>query len=131
MTAGSTTESIDAVASWVDNANTSGSWTITTAKLINGSVRQSGQTAAMNLTLPSSAAIVAALKGGDSFEFVLVNNNSSSGAVTIVAGDAGTTLVGTTACAINTTRVYKAIVTDFVAGAEAVSFVGLGYMTAP
>ncbi len=101
-----------------------GSFTLTAAQLINGILRLSGQ-AGINVTLPSAAAIVAALANcqvNSGFEFSLINANT--GTATIVAG-AGVTLVGTTAVPTVKSQIYKGVVTNATVGAEAVEFIGI------
>jgi hypothetical protein len=108
-----------------DNAVTTTSFTATVAQLINGVIRLSGQ-AAINVTTPTAAQIVAAIfncQVGSWFEFTLQNNNS--GTATVVAGT-GVTLAGTlTAPTTNKTQIYKGIVTNATLGSEAVKLVGL------
>lgn len=130
MSSTSETAAINGISSWADAALTTGSITLTPAQMLNASIRQSGQAAGINYTTPSAAAIVAALAAGDEADFILVNNNTTAGAVTIVAG-AGVSLVGTTVCAIATTRYYKVVATNLTPGSEAVSIIGLGQMVAP
>lgn len=111
------------------NALTSASPTLTTAQMLGGIVNVSGQTAAQNVTTPTATEIVAAIPNcqvNSSFEFVLQNANTSSGAATIVAGT-GVTLTGTTAVPITKTQIYRGIVTN--ATTPAVRLVGL--LTAP
>lgn len=110
-----------------DHAFTAGTSTLTVDQTVNSVLRASGQTAAVSLTTPTAEAIVAALKNaqvGSAFELVIINNNTSSGAITVVAGD-DVTLVGTTAVAITKAMFYKGVVTNASAGSEAVSLVGL------
>lgn len=112
-------------------ALTSDDPTLTAAQMVNGVVNISGQTTAQDVTTPSAAALVAALPDaqvGSAFDFALQNANTSSGAATVVAG-AGVTLTGVTTVPITKTQLYKGIVTNATAGAEAVRLVGL--LTAP
>jgi len=120
---------INAVANWADNTNTTATVTLTAAQLIDADLRQSGQTVATTVTTPTAAQIVAAMGPGNAFSFDIVNNNTSSGVVTVAAGT-GVTLVGTTTVPIATTRSYKGIVTNFAVGSEAVSLIGIGQYAA-
>lgn len=107
-----------------DVPKTTTSFSLTATEAIGGVVRLSTQ-AAINVTTPSAAALVAALPNaqvGSSFETVIVNGNS--GTATMLAG-AGVTLVGTTTALTNTSRTYRGMVTNATAGAEAVTFTGL------
>lgn len=108
-------------------ALTSNNPTLTAAQMLNGIVNVSGQTAAQAVTTPTAAALVAAIPNcqvGSSFDFVLQNANTSSGAVTFTAGS-GVTNVGTVNVPITKTQVYRGIVTNATSGAEAVSIYGL------
>jgi hypothetical protein len=108
-------------------ARTAGAVTLTAAQLINGVVNQSGTPGAFNMTTPTAAAIVAAIKNcqvGSAFEFILVNGGD--GTVTIVAGD-GVTLAGTTAVPTVKSQIYRGIVTAVATPAVTL----LGVLTAP
>lgn len=89
--------------------------TLTAAQLVNGIVNVSGQTTAQDVTTPTASAIVALIPDcqiGHTFDFVLRNANTSSGAATLVAGSGVTvSVVGTVAQPIATTRSYKGRVT--------------------
>lgn len=101
--------------------------TLTAAQMINSIITASGQTAAQDVTTATAAAIIAALPNaqvGSSFDMVIRNEHTSSGAITVVAGD-GVTLDGTTAVPITKTQIYKGVVTS----ATAVTLYGL--LTAP
>ena len=88
----------------------------------------SGQTAAQDITTDTAANIIAALlqqlqansvgfqpNGGtianEAFVVTLINNNTSSGAITLSAGT-GVTLSGTATIAITTTRTFLVTVTS-------------------
>jgi hypothetical protein len=104
-------------------ARTAGAITLSAAQIINGIVNQSGTPGAFNMTTPTAAAIVAALKNcqiGTKFEFVLMNGGD--GTVTIVAGD-GVTLAGVTAVPTVKTQIYRGVVT--AVATPAVTLVGL------
>jgi hypothetical protein len=129
---GSQTDAINSVADLANfdtvfsyTALTSDDPTLTVAQMVNGIVKVSGQTTAQDVTTPTAAAIVAAIPNcqvGSSFEFTLQNENTSSGAVTVVAGS-GVTLTGDTAVPIGQTQIYRGIVTN--ATTAAVRLVGL------
>ena len=129
---GSETDAINSVADLANfdtvfsyAAVTSDDPTLTVAQMVNGIVKVSGQTSAQDVTTPTAAAVVAAIPNcqvGSSFEFTLQNGNTSSGAVTVVAGS-GVTLTGDTAVPIGQTQIYRGIVTN--ATTAAVRLVGL------
>lgn len=135
-TQGSSTEAINTIADVANlvgqmtyTALTSSSPTLTAAQVVSGIVNLSGQTAAQTVTLPTAALICAAIPNcqvGSSFELILQNANTSSGAVTLTAGT-GNTLVGTTTVPITKTQIYRGIVTN--ATTAAVSIYGI--LTAP
>lgn len=135
-TQGSSTEAINTIADVANlvgqmayTALTSSSPTLTAAQVVSGIVNLSGQTAAQTVTLPTAALICAAIPNcqvGSSFELILQNAHTSSGAVTLSAG-AGNTLVGTTAVPITKTQIYRGIVTN--ATTPTVSIYGV--LTAP
>lgn len=133
---GSQTEAINRVAdqavlanSAKYNAITTSSPTLSAAQMVNGIVKVSGQTDAQTVTTPSAAALIAEIPNaqvGSSFDFVLINAHTSSGAVTVAAGS-GVSLKETTAVPITKTQLYKGIVTNV--GTPAVDLIGL--LTAP
>lgn len=77
-----------------------GSQSLTTDNVLNNLLLISGNTAAQTLTLPTAAAIIAAVPGivpNRGMFFTLINNNTSLGAITLSAGGGGVVLVGTNA----------------------------------
>ena len=74
------------------NVTTVGSATLTPDQVISGFLTRSGPSGAFNETLPSTAAILAAL-GNSPTPFVLRYINASGQTATFVAGDSKTTLV--------------------------------------
>ena len=74
------------------NVTTVGSATLTPDQVISGFQTRSGPSGAFNETLPSTAAILAAL-GNSPTPFVLRYINASGQTATFVAGDSKTTLV--------------------------------------
>lgn len=99
--------------------------TLGVAAFINGLYSQTGTPGAVNLTTPTAAAIVAAIKNcqvGDAFDFQILNNGDAT--ITVVAGS-GVTLVGTTAVPTVKGQIYKGIVTVATVGSEAVTLVAV------
>jgi hypothetical protein len=91
--------------------------TLTADQMVNGICTFSGQTGAQNVTTPTAAALIAAIPNaqiGSSFDFVIRNEHTSSGAITVVAGS-GVTLDGTTAVPITKTQLYKGVMTSLTA----------------
>ena len=86
--------------------------TLTAAQLLAGFVNLgAGAIAGYNVTLPSTAAIIAALgptvpTDGTYAEPVHITNNGSGQTATLVAGDASTTITGNNTMATNTTRKF-------------------------
>lgn len=84
--------------------------TLTTAQLLAGmTILNAGASGGFTITLPSTAAIIAALgptvpTDGTYAEPIHILNNSVGQTGTITAGDASTTLTGTMTCATATTR---------------------------
>jgi hypothetical protein len=96
--------------------------TLTAAQLLNGFIN-SAPAGAINLTLPTAALIVAAMKGakvGDSFECVIENTSGGANAITVLTG-AGVTLRGGAAIAQNKAAILKGVLTNVTAAAEAVT----------
>lgn len=101
---------------------TTGAETLTAAQLIDGLVNQNAAQAAFNLTTPTAAAIVAALKDaavGDTFSFTVVNH--AGGAAITVVGGTGVTVKGAAAVAIAGSGDFLARLDTVTGGAEAVS----------
>jgi hypothetical protein len=72
---------------------TGASPTLTAAQMVGGSVSVSGQTTAQNVTTDTAANIIARMQAldanaaiGSTASFTLINDNTSSGAVTVVLG---------------------------------------------
>lgn len=72
---------------------TGASPTLTAAQMVGGSVSVSGQTTAQNVTTDTAANIIARMQAldanaaiGSTARFTLINDNTSSGAVTVVLG---------------------------------------------
>ncbi len=87
-------------------------YVLTTAQLINGVFQPTGTNAGVTLTLPSTAAIIAALPNaqvGTFFDFLIQNLTSNT--LTITVGDASTTLVGTAAVPTNCGQFCRGYVT--------------------
>lgn len=117
---------VNQVGSVSNLAVTGATVTLTAAQVINGIVTIStGSTCAV--TMPTAAAVVAAIKNcqvGSGFDFVIQNQNS--GTATMNGAVAGNTYSGQVVNPLtHTTQLYKAIVTNATAGAEAVTYIGL------
>jgi hypothetical protein len=92
-----------------------GPFTITAAQMLGGFIEFSGSTTAVTVTTDTAANIIAAMLAADpnagvgsSFMLTLVNDNTSSGAITVAAGTT-VTLSGPTptAMAITTSKRYR------------------------
>ena len=93
--------------------------TLTAAQLLAGFIN-SAPAGAINLTLPTAAAMVAGAKGckvGDSFETSIENTSGGANTITLVAG--GATLRGGTAIAQNKGAFLRVLITNVTAAAEA------------
>lgn len=89
--------------------------TVTAAQMVGGVVAVSGQTSAQNVTTDTAANIIARMQAidanaaiGSSASFTLINDNTSTGAVTVVLGSGVTNVgaAGILALAIGTQRRY-------------------------
>lgn len=134
-TKGSLNEAIDTVADKADYLQTIGyaavtadDPTLTAAQMVNGIVNISGQTTAQDVTTATATAIVAAIPDcqvGHTFDFVIQNANTSSGAATLLGGSGVTvSVVGTAAQPITTTRSFRGRVTNV--GTPAVTIYAVG-----
>jgi hypothetical protein len=90
-----------------------GPFTITGAQMVGGSIEFSGSTTAVAVTTDTAANIQAAMTAldvnagvGSTANMTLMNDNTSSGAITITAG-ANVTLVGVATVAIGIYRKYS------------------------
>ncbi len=73
---------------------------LTATEMVGGVVEHSGQTAAVSYTTATAAAIIARMQAldsnagvGSTASFVIVNDNTSSGAITLSTGDGGNVTV--------------------------------------
>jgi hypothetical protein len=86
------------------------------AAMVNGIVNISDQTTAQDVTTASATALIALIPDcqvGHTFEFAIQNENTSNGAATLVGGaDVTVSVVGTAAQPIDTTRLFRARVTN-------------------
>ena len=103
--------------------------TLTPAQLLSGFISRSGPTGPVTDTLPSAAALCAAIQG------VMVNlsfacrfRNSSGGIVTLQPGAGGTTAPGNvlTAAATSGERMIRIVFTNVTIGQEAYTVYSLG-----
>jgi hypothetical protein len=105
--------------------------TLTAAELIEG-LLLSVPVAAINVTTPTAAAIVAGLespKVGTAFDFFIRNTSAGANTITLVGGT-GVTIVGTSTTAQNVASQFRAVVTNKTAGSEAISIYKLTNGTA-
>ena len=88
--------------------------TLTVAQITAGILSANPGTSAASYTLPTGALIDATLtnaKNGSTFDLVIVNLGTSSGAITIVAGT-GITLAGSATIAVSTSAQIRLVRTD-------------------
>jgi hypothetical protein len=88
--------------------------TLTVAQITAGILSANPSTSAASYTLPTGALIDATLtnaKNGSTFDLVIVNLGTSSGAITIVAGT-GITLAGSATIAVSTSAQIRLVRTD-------------------
>jgi len=90
-----------------------GPFTLTAAETVGTVVELSGSTTAVVLNTPTAAAIITQMQAldanagvGSTALLTVVNDNTSSGAVTLTAGS-NVTIVGTAVIAIGTSRKYQ------------------------
>jgi len=90
-----------------------GPFTLTGAEIVGTVVEFSGSATAVVLNTPTAAAIIAQMQAldanagvGSTAQFNVVNDNTSSGAITLTAG-ANVSIVGTAVIAIATSRRYQ------------------------
>jgi hypothetical protein len=98
---------------------------LSAAEVLSGHIR-GVPTAAANYTLPTAAAMVAAITGaivGDTFDFIISNKSGGANTITVLAG--GATLEGTATVAQNVARAFRAVLTNVTASSEAYTVVGL------
>ena len=77
-----------------------GPFTLTPAETVGGVIEFSGSTTAVVVNTPTAAAIIARMQAidpnaavGSTFQLVIINDNTSSGAITMTAGDGNVTFV--------------------------------------
>lgn len=90
-----------------------GPFTLTGAEMVGTAVEFSGSTTAVVLNVATAAQIIAAMQAidanaavGSTAQFAVINDNTSSGAITVTT-NTGVTLVGTMVVAIATIRRYQ------------------------
>lgn len=107
---------------------TAGVMAMTAAQVLGGLILRDPNGAGRADTVPTAAAIVAAIKNckaGDSFEFTI--RNTADGAETITVTTAsGNTLSGTMTIAQNNTKRFLTVVSTATSGSEAVTTYSLG-----
>jgi hypothetical protein len=92
--------------------NTASSPTLTVANMVGAStvyMNFSGQTAAQAVTTPTAAQLITALGGSATWEFIINNGHTSTGVITLTAGDANVTISGTATTAVAAYHVYVAV----------------------
>lgn len=88
---------------------------LTATEMVGGVVQHSGQTGAVSFTTATAADIIARMQAldsnaavGSTANFAIVNDNTSSGAITLSSGDgANVTIVGSAITPISGVRKYQ------------------------
>lgn len=87
---------------------------LTATEMVGGVVEHSGQTGAVSFTTATAAAIIARMVAlnanagvGSKTDFAVVNNNTSSGAITLSTGDGGNVTVVGPVTAIGAANRYQ------------------------
>lgn len=109
--------------------------TLTVAQMLGGFIVFDTSSGARNLTLPSAAAIVAAIQGcqvGTSFRFLVKNTSAGAGTITLVAGTGVTLTPASPTVTFGQAREFLVNVTKNTYGSEAVTVytIGAGSATA-
>jgi hypothetical protein len=102
---------------------------ITAAQVLGKLILRDCNGAPRQDTLPTAAAMVAAIKGcvaGTYFEFVLRNTSAGAHTLTVAAPDAQVTISGTVTVAQNNTKRFGVLITNVGAAAEAYTAYSLG-----
>jgi hypothetical protein len=105
-----------------------GAVTYTPTEILSGLLLRDTSSNARADLLPTAASIVAAINGcqvGTSFRTFIRNTSAGAGTITITT-NTGLTLSGTVAVAFQTTKELLFVVTNCVAGSEAVTVYSLG-----
>jgi len=95
--------------------------TYTVAQILGGVILRDTNGAARSDTLPTAAALAAAIQGiqvGTAFEFALRNSSAAANSVTVVAG-AGLTISGTATVAQLNSKAFLVVFTNVTPGSEA------------
>jgi hypothetical protein len=105
---------VQAMRTGLYTAFTSNNPTLTAAQMVGGAIEVSGQTAAQTLTTDTAANIIARMQAldanaaiGSTAQMSVVNDNTSSGAVTVTAGSGVTMVTPNPAVAINSAARYQ------------------------
>lgn len=109
--------------------STAGNVTYTTAQLLGGFILRDGNGGARTDTLPTAAALVAAIQGcmvGTAFEFYLRNTSGTAIAITLAAGAGGTLNPASTSVTQSNSRSYVVIFTNITSGSEAYTVYSMG-----
>lgn len=110
--------------------STAGNLTYTTDQLLGGLIIRAGNGGARTDTLPTAAALVAAMQGvqvGHSFQFDLLNNSATAVAITVAVGAGITAMTGATlATSQSNVRYFMIVFTNVTIGSEAATLYSLG-----
>jgi hypothetical protein len=104
----------------------------TAAMVLGGLILRDPNGAARADTLPTAAALVAAIPGavvGDSVEFVIRNTANGAETITVTAPDAAVTISGTPTIAQNASTRWLAVLTNVTAAAQAYTCYNVGAFT--
>lgn len=111
--------------------STAGNLTYSVNDILGGLISRDTNGAARTDTLPTAAAIVAAMQGaqvGHSFEFVIKNIAGAANSLTVAAGAGGTTS-GTMTVAQSNVKCFLLVLTNVTIGSEAYTLYSLGTTT--
>lgn len=94
--------------------------TLTVQQILGGFITTNAGTAA-TLTLPTAAALVAALPAAKTGERFIFNVNARGAGTAILATATGITLRGTVAVAAGSSKTISALITNAASGSEAIT----------
>lgn len=105
-----------------------GNNTYLTSDVLGGLISRDCNGGARTDTMPTAAALVAAINGamvGTSFEFTIKNISGTAVALTVAAGSGGTTS-GTMTIAQSNAKIFMVVFTNVTPGSEAYTVYSLG-----
>lgn len=111
--------------------NTAGAVTLTTDQVLGGLLLRDGNGGARTDTLPDAGPLVEAIQGcmvGTSFQFHLRNTSGTAIAITLAAGNGGTTS-GTMTVAQSNGKSFMVVFTNVGVGTEAYTVYSMGTVT--